>query len=137
METQPNEWEAGTRKNVLHLAYWTGGWVLTVAIAAFGPKLIWDFNSTMSVVAILVNAIVGVGWILMNRKYTNGLDELHRKITMDARAMALGVGVVGGISYSMLDAAKVISFHAEIGHLIGLMGITYLIAFIIDSIRYK
>ena len=56
---------------------------------------------------------------------------------MDATAIALGVGVVGGMSYSMLDAANVISFHAEIGHLIGLIGITYFIAFIVGSIRYK
>ena len=56
---------------------------------------------------------------------------------MDAKALALGVGVVGGLSYSMLDAANVISFHAEIGHVIMLIGVTYAIAFIVGSIRYK
>ena len=137
METKSNEWEATKRKNVRHLAYWTGGWVLTVAIAAFGPKFLWDYNSSISILAILVNTIIGVGMILMNRKYTNGLDEMHRKITMDAKAIALGVGVVGGLSYSMLDAANVISFDAEIGHLVMLIGVTYFIAFIVGSIRYK
>jgi hypothetical protein len=110
---------------------------LTLALPAFGPKFLWDYNPTISILAILVNTIVGVGMILMNRKYANGLDEMQRKVTMDAKAIALGVGVVGGISYSMLDAANVISFDAEIGHLVGLMGITYFIAFIVGSIRYK
>ena len=137
METKSNEWEATTRKNVRHLAYWTGAWVLTVALASFGPKFLWDYNSSTSIVAILVSTLVGVGMILMNRKYTNGLDELHRKVTMEAMAIALGVGVVGGLSYSMLDASNVISFHAEIGHLVILIGITYFIAFIVGSIRYK
>ena len=108
-----------------------------MAIAAFGPKFLWDYNSSISILAILVNTIIGVGMILMNRKYANGLDEMHRKITMDAKAIALGVGVVGGLSYSMLDAANVISFDAEIGHLVMLIGVTYFIAFIVGSIRYK
>ena len=137
MEAKLNEWEAAQRKNVRHLAYWTGAWGLTVAIAGFGPKFLWDFNSSISILAILVSTIIGGGMILMNRKYANGLDEMHRKITMDAKAIALGVGVVGGLSYSMLDAANVISFDAEIGHLVMLIGVTYFIAFIVGSIRYK
>jgi hypothetical protein len=137
METKSNEWEATARTNVRHLAYWTGSWALTIAIAGFGPKFLWDYNSGISILAILVSTIVGAGMILMNRKYTNGLDELHRRVTMDAKAIALGVGVVGGLSYSMLDAANVISFDAEIGHLVMLMGLTYFVAFIVGSIRYK
>ena len=137
METKSNEWETTTRKNVRHVAYWTGGWVLTMAIVAFGPKFLWDYNSSISILAILVNTIIGVGMILMNRKYTNGLDEMHRKVTMEAMAIAMGVGVVGGMSYSMLDAANVISFDAEIGHLVALIGVTYFISFIVGSIRYK
>jgi hypothetical protein len=137
METKSNEWEATTRKNVRHVAYWTLAWVLTVAIATFGPKFLWDYNSGISILVILVSTIIGVGMILMNRKYINGLDEMHRKVTMEAMSIAFGVGMVGGLSYSMLDIANVIHFDAEIGHLVLLIGITYFIAFIVGSIRYK
>lgn len=137
METKSSKWEATTRKNIRHLAYWTGSWVLTVAVAAFGPKSLWDYSPGISIIAILMSTVVGIGMILMNRKYANGLDEMQRKITMDATAIALGVGVVGGVSYSMLDASNVISFDAEIGHMILLIGVTYIIAIIVGSIRYK
>ena len=137
METKSNDWEASQRKNLRHLAYWTGGWGLTLALATFGPKFLWDYNPSISILAILVNTIIGVGMILMHMKYANGLDEMHRKIFMEAKALALGVGVVGGLSYSMLDAANVISSDAEIGYLVMLMGVTYAIAFIVGSIRYK
>jgi len=137
MEAKSNEWEATQRKNVRLLAYWTGAWALTLALPAFGPKFLWDYNSSISILAILINTIIGAGMILVNRKYANGLDEMQRKIFMEAKALALGVGVVGGLSYSMLDAANVISSDAEIGHLVGLMGITYSIAYIVGSIRYK
>jgi len=137
MKAESKEWEAIQRMNLKHLAYWTGGWALTMALPAFGPKFLWDYNPIISILAILINTAIGVGMILMNRKYANGLDEMHRKIFMEAMAFALGVGVVGGLSYSMLDAANVISFNAEIGHLVMLIGVTYAIAFIVGSIRYK
>ena len=137
MVTKTNQYETTEKRNLKHLAYWTAGWGLTLAIPAFGPKFLWDYNSSISILAVLVNTIVGAGMIRMHRKYANGLDEMQRKIFMEAKALALGVGVVGGMSYSMLDAANVISFHAEIGHLIGLIGVTYAIAFIVGSIRYK
>ena len=137
MEAKSNDWQGTQTKNLRHLAYWTGGWGLTLALPAFGPKFLWDYNSSISILAILFNTIIGVGMILMNRKYANGLDEMHRKIFMEAKALALGVGVVGGLSYSMLDASNVISSDAEIGYLVMLMGVTYSIAFIVGSIRYK
>ena len=137
METKSNVWEATTRKNVRHLAYWTLGWVLTLALATFGPKFLWDYNSSISILFIVINTIVGVGMILMNRKYIDGLDEMQRKVNMDALAIALGVGMVGGITYSTLDIVNVIPYDAEIGVLVAVMSLTYMIAFIVGSIRYK
>jgi len=126
-----------TQKNMKRLAYWTLAWVLTTAVAAFGPKLIWDFNTTISILAIVISSVIGIGMIHSNRRYLNGLDEMQRKISLEAMAIALGVGVVGGVSYGMLDIANVVSFHAEIGHLIILIGITYLVAIVVGNLRYK
>lgn len=137
METNLNPWEATTRKNVRHLAYWTGSWVLTMAIVAFGPALIWNYNTSITILFILINTFIGIGMLLMNRKYLNALDEMHRKVNMDAMAIALGVGVVGGMSYSMLDIANVVLFDAEISHLVILIGLTYFIGVVIGYIRYK
>src|SRR5690606_9872106 len=137
METKSNKWEATSKKNTWHLAYWTGGWLLTLAIASFGPIFIWDNNISLSIFFIVINTIIGVGMILMNRKYINGLDEMQRKVSLDAMAIALGVALVGGLSYSVLDTANVIAFHAEISHLVLLIGITYIIGIIVGTSRYK
>lgn len=75
--------------------------------------------------------------ILANKRYLNGLDEMQRKISLEAMAIALGVGVVGGLSYSMLDTANVVSYHAEISHLVILIGISYFIGIVVGNIRYK
>ena len=137
METKSNEWTACNRKNVRHLAYWTVGWVVTLAIATFGPKFLWDYNSGVSIVAILINTAIGAGMIFMNKKYIDCLDEMQRKVNLDAMAIALGVGVVGGVSYSTLDIVNVIPYDAEIGFLVMLISITYIVAVVVGSLRYK
>ena len=136
--SQKNEnWSSMTKKNTVNLAYWTGAWLLTTSICAFGPNIVWDSNTMVSFIAIIFNTLVGVGVILANKKYLNGLDEMQRKIHMDAMAVALGVAIIGGLSYSMLDISNVISYDAEISHLVILTSITYLISVVVGNLRYK
>ena len=51
--------------------------------------------------------------------------------------IALGVGVVGGLSYSLLDQSNVITQDAEIGFLVMLISLTYMIGTLIGQKRYK
>ena len=94
MNAKPENWAVMTRKNTKNLAFWTLTWVLTMAVASFGPKLIWNFDTTISTVVIALNTLIGVGMIQSNRRYLNGLDEMQRKLSLEAMAIALGVGVV-------------------------------------------
>lgn len=137
MNTKPENWADMTRKNTKNLAFWTLTWVLTMAVASFGPKLIWNFDRTISAVVIALSTLIGIGMIQSNRRYLNGLDEMQRKLSLEAMAIALGVGVVGGLSYSMLDIANVVSFDAEIAHLAVLIGVTYLIGIVVGNLRYR
>lgn len=137
MESNVNDWETTSRKHIKHLAYWTFGWTLTMALPALGATWIWNHNSVITAISISINTIIGIGMLIMNRKYLSALDEMQRKINMDALAIALGVGVVGGMSYTMLDITNIISFEAKISHLVVLIGITYFIANVVGQIRYK
>jgi hypothetical protein len=132
-----NSWTLTNKKNTKHLAYWTLAWTLTMALTNFGPKLIWDGNTLYSSLAICFNILIGIGMILANKRHLSGLDELQRKLHLEAMAVALGVAVVFGLGYSNLDIANVISYDAEISHLVGLIGITYLSGVIYGSYRYK
>jgi len=85
----------------------------------------------------LINFIVGIGMIMANIRHLKGLDELQRKIQLEAFGIALGLAVVAGISYSSLDQANIISYNAEISHLIILIGITYMAGVLIGNSRYR
>ncbi|MCG2418061.1 hypothetical protein K8089_03430 [Aequorivita sp. F47161] len=137
MKTEQSEWRTSTKKNTRHLGYWAAAWVVSMAVASFGHIYFWKDNTVLTILFIAINTAIGVGMILMNRKYNNNLDEMQRKVSMDAMAVALGVGIVGGLSYSLLDQANVIAFHADISHLVMLIGLTYIIAIFVGTNRYK
>ena len=136
MKTKKNHCELRKAK-IKDLAIWTGIWTISVAIVSFGSKFIWDYSTIATIIAIFVSTIAGVGMIRSNIRYLMALDELQRKIQMDAMGIALGVALVGGISYSMLDTTNVISQDAEISFLIILIGLSYLGAVLIGNAWYK
>ena len=110
---------------------------MSLAIATFGPIFIWNDNKSITFFAIAVNLLIGIGMILVNINYLKSLDELQRKIHLEAMSVALGVAVIFGISYSSLDTTNLISYDAEISHLVIVIGVTYLAGVIIGTIHYK
>ncbi|HSI68911.1 MAG TPA: hypothetical protein VK941_01675 [Gillisia sp.] len=124
------------RKNLYQLAAWTWSWVATLAIASFGPKYIWDDHTALTTIAVLVNFAVGILMIIVNRNYFNNFDELERKIHLESLALTLGLAVVVGLSYSLLDTTNLISYDAQISNLVLFIGITYLIFVTINTRRY-
>jgi hypothetical protein len=133
----PNDWATSTAENTARLRNWTFAWVATMAVAAFGPKYIWAFATLPTILALLVNLGVGFGMIVANKRYLQGLDELHQKIFLDAGALTLGVGLVCGLSYELLEDIKLISFEPEISHLVMLMCLTFLAGMILGHRRYQ
>ncbi|MGI9222536.1 MAG: hypothetical protein ACR2QS_16030 [Woeseiaceae bacterium] len=129
-------WEAATARNTVRLALWTIAWVLTLAMATFGPLLLWESGTLPSVIAIAVNLAAGVGMIIAYKNHLRGLDELQRKMQLEAMALSLGVGLIAGLGFSTMDIANLISFDAEISHMVMLMSITYAIGLAISRRKY-
>jgi len=124
------------KKNLYTLALWTWSWVATMAIAAFGPKYIWDDHTVLTTLAVSVNFIHGILMIFANRRMFNNFDELERKIHLESLALTLGLAVVVGLSYSLLDTTNLIAFNAEISNLVIFIGLTYLILVTVNTRRY-
>lgn len=135
--TSPNDWEAKKASNIRNLRYWTLAWVLTSALAAFGPRFIWDYQTALTVLGVVINVVIGFRMIVANRDYLRSLDEMHRKIFLDAGALSLGVGLVIGLSYELLEDIKLISFEPEISHLVILMCLTFLVGMIRGHRTYR
>jgi len=124
-------------KYVKQLALWTLAWLVSTVLLRFGAEYIWDFQAAYSIVALTIHLVLGAAMIRVNVKHLSSLDELQRKITMDAMGITLGIGLIAGIAYEQLEDIKLIPFEPEIGHLIMLMGITYMVSILIGNRKYK
>ena len=132
-----NNWNSRVYKKTIRLALWTGAWLLTMALATFGPEFWWVSNKILTLAAIVINIAFGIGLIVANIQYLNALDEMMKKIQLQAMGLALGVGVVGGLSYQLLDTTNIIKSDAEISFLVMGIAISYLAAIFINQWRYK
>jgi len=75
--------------------------------------------------------------ILANRKFINSGDELQKKIQLESLGLTLGLAVIVGLSYSLLDQMNLISGNAEINILVLFIGITYLVTMTVNNRKYK
>jgi hypothetical protein len=129
--------QANVKRQTIRLAWWTLAWLVSMAIATFGPKFLWDGQQLITIIAIGTNLLIGLGVIVANKNHLQSLDELHQKIHLEAMGLTLGVGLVVGLAYSNLDVSNIITTDAEISHLVVLMGLTYLTAIVFGTRKYS
>ena len=130
-------WRANVRRQTARLAYWTVGWLVTMAVATFGPQFIWSDGSALTTIAIVINLLIGFGMIWANKEHLRSLDELQQRIQLEAMGIALGVGLVVGMAYSNLDISDVISSDAEISYLVIVVALTYLVSVVVGTRKYR
>ncbi len=130
------EFEARVKQEAVKLGYWTLAWVLSTALVAFGPMFMWDARG-LTVAAIALNVLLGAGMIRANKHHLESLDELQQKIQLQAMGLTLGVTLVAGLAYSMLDTTNLIASDAEISFLIILMGLTYMTTLLFLNRKYR
>ena len=104
---------------------------------AFGPKFLWNKALVFTLLAIVFNVCVGIGTIVANKKYLDELDELQRKVHLNSLAITVGVAMIAGVPYAVMDSYRVIPFHANIAYLMVLMSLTYAASNLYGTRRYR
>lgn len=135
--TQQNKWERKVASTTTNLSRWTLAWVLTMALATFGPQFFWVDNKLLTLAAILLNTAMGAGMVLSHIRHIKSLDEMQRKIQLEAMGITLGVVLVVGMSYSNLDNSNLIPMDAEISILFIIMVLTFMATSLLGAKRYK
>lgn len=125
------------RRSARTLFSWTLAWLLATALLAFGPELLWGEKLGVTLVVFGVNIAVGIGMIIANKRHLQTLDELHRKVMLDAMGITLGVALIAGVPYSLLEAYEMLAFDSEIAALYVLMSLTFMASMILGLRRYQ
>jgi len=124
------------KKKVRQLALWTWSWVATLAMATYGPRYIWDDHAFLTIFSIIVNLVNGVLMILANRDLFNDFDELEKKIHLESMAITLGLAVIVGLIFSLVQKSGLFNFKPDISYLVMFIGISYLVSFVINMRRF-
>ena len=126
-----------TIRREMRLALWMAAWAATLALATFGPRYLWESNEVASWAAVAVNFAVGIGAIVANARFLREIDELQRKIMLDAVAVTLGVGWIVGFAYVAASNADLIGGDPDVGTIFTLQGVVYMIAVVVSNLRYR
>ena len=92
---------------------------------------------TISLSIIAVNVVFGYLMIIANKKYLDGLDELQRQLHLNAMAISLGISMVFGAIYGLLEPARLLESTPNPSNILFVMGITYFISLVINSRKYQ
>jgi hypothetical protein len=112
-------------------------WVLTLALANFGPRLIWNGNPALTWVALALNLIAGVLVIASYARLLRSQDDLQRKISLDALAVTFGLSLVLGFAYIVARAAGLLPFELELVWFLTGSAVLYTIATLVSWLRYR
>jgi hypothetical protein len=140
MSTSPSDahgWATRTFQTTVALTAWTVAWVASLALATFGPGALWNDVPALTVGAIVVSVLIGVGMLIAHKRQLQTMDELQRATQLQAMAWSLGAGLVGGTALTLLDRHDVIGIDVGIGHLIVLMAVVYMIGTVAGTLRYR
>ena len=123
-------------KNANRVNLWAIAWAASLAIISFISKYEWYSGTWPIVLAFVFSSGIGVGMYLAYKRFLKELDELERKIQLDALASSVGVTLVVFGGYSILDKAG-LAPELQASSLIVLMALTYMAGIIVGRIRYQ
>ena len=132
-----NGYQSRTRTNVIRLFRWNGAWGAATVLMAVGPRFLWNKALGFTLLAVVLDVAVGVGMILANKKYIAELDDLQRRVQLNSMGITLGVGLIAGVPFSVMDAYHLIPFHADIAYLLILMSLTFALSNLYGTRRYR
>jgi hypothetical protein len=137
VKTSGNGYQSRLAAGTMRLFWWASAWVAATAVMRFGPKYFWNGTMLLTAFGVALDVAIGIGLILAHKSYLANLDELQRKVYLEAFGITAGVAVVAGVPLSLLDSLGLISFHVEIWHLIIVMSLTYVASIVYGTWRFR
>jgi hypothetical protein len=132
-----NGYQSRIWTGTVRLFCWSAAWVAATAFLKFGPKFLWNQTPALTLLAAAFNLAVGIGLILANKNYITELDELQQKVYLNALGITVGVGLIAGVPYAVLDSYNLVPFHADISHLLMVMSVTFVASNVYGNLRYR
>ena len=129
-------WEKRSVMINIRLSLWTLAFAVVFVVADKAELYNWFTSEWMTISAIVITTGFGIAVLIAYMRYLKEIDELQRRIIVDALALGLGVGILGGCVYSLLVTTGYI-VEEEVSDLILLMCIAHAGAILFGQVRYR
>ncbi|MBT8063103.1 MAG: hypothetical protein HKO64_12255 [Xanthomonadales bacterium] len=120
----------------LVLVAWIFVWMASLVVSDKAALYGWWDAPWITIVSIGLNAGLGLLVVHRYRRLLQGMDDLQRKIQLEALAIALGISLVGACSYMLLVTWGYI-IDEEISDLFVLMCVSYAAASMYGVWKYR
>ncbi len=129
-------YDARAIRENLKFVGWVFVWTLAFVISDKAQLYGWWTADWAVMTSIAVTAALGLWMILCYRRLLRGMDDLQRKIQLDALSLALGISIVGTVLYSLLVTWGYI-LDEEVTDIMMLMSASYSVSVIYGSLKYR
>ena len=123
------------KQNKILLA-WTLAWVVSLVILTGAENSLWD-NKIYTIIGLIINFAVGVGMIIAHKNLFKTYDELQKRIQFETMAITLGLTVIVGLTYEVSFDFGIIGKEPEFEYLMMFISLSYIIANIVNSRRFR
>ncbi|WP_133407837.1 hypothetical protein [Parashewanella tropica] len=119
--------------NIVNL--WGFAWALSfwLVIAAIDNQ--WITSTFSIVVALVSNAAIGLTMVVSYKRMLNALDEMEKKIQLDALAISVGMVIIVFAAGSILEKAQLIE-ELKTSYIMITISLSYVVSLIAGRVRY-
>jgi hypothetical protein len=135
-ECRRSDYDSRSIRDNLVMVLWVFIWMASLTVADKAALYGWWEDGWLTLLAVAVNVALGLGMMVAFMRLMRGMDELQRKIQLDALSMALGISLVGCAAYSLLVTWGYI-VDEEVTDIFMLMCVSYSAAVLIGVWRYR
>lgn len=93
-------------------------------------------NGLLITLVFCIHTIIGIAMLVAYRHFLVQLDEMERKVQLDALALSVGVAIISFSSYSILENSAIVP-PLKAAYLIVLITLTYIVGIIKGRISYR
>jgi len=124
------------RRNQRLVVAWSLAWASTFLAATYGIEADRIGSDALALLATIGVAVVGLGTLLVFRRFLRDADELMRKIQLDALAIAVGVGLVAGFSLSLIERSEIVD-QSDVMTVVLVMILSYIVSVVAGLGKYR
>ena len=129
-------YEARSARDSIKLVLWIFTWMASLTVSDKAALFGWWESEWVTVFSIFVTAMLGLGVLLAFRNMLGRMDDLQRKIQLDALSVALGISLVGCAVYSLLVTWGYIQ-DEEVTDIFVLMCVSYSAGILFSVVKYR